>query len=666
MRRRSRASSKLANARSRKAKASKAVRPRSSSPAGQESEVVRLTRELDDAREQQTATAEVLKIISTSPTELRPVLEAVVRSGARFCEADDVTIFELDGQDLRMAAHWGLVTHLETLEIGVRFPCTRGSVAGRTVIDRKPVHVFDVQAEVEEFPEGSAFARRLGHRTTAGVPLLREGVAIGTIQLRRAEVNPFTNKQLALLETFAAQAVIAIENARLLNELRQRTADLTEALGQQTATSEVLKVISSSPGDLQPGFETMLANATRLCEAKFGTLWLCEGDALRAVALHGAPPAFAEERQRQPLILPRPETGLGRAVKTKLTVHSADLLAEQHVAPVLAKLAGARTYLAVPMLKDNEVIGAIGIYRQEVRTFTNKQVALVENFAAQAVIAIENTRLFEAEQQRTHELSESLEQQTATSEVLRVIARSPTDAQPAFEAMVARAARLCEADFSAVARFENGLLHLVAMNNLSPAEREAFDRLFPRPPERNFVMGRAFIDGVSVQFEDVLADLTYDPRTREVLQRLLGYRTFMAVPIIRNGKPIGAIGCGRRKVMPFTARQIALVQTFADQALIAVENTRLFEAEQQRTRELSESLEQQTATSEVLRVISNSFSDIQPVFESIVQSGVKLFSGAVVSIALVDNDMVRAAAVAHSDLAHAEAWRGVFPFPLTR
>src|SRR6516162_962341 len=239
----------------------------------------------------------------------------------------------------------------------------------------------------------------------------------------------------------------------------------------------------------------------------------------------------------------------------------------------------------------------------------------------------------------TRELSEALEQQTATSEVLRVIARSPTDAQPAFEAMVTRAARLCEADFSAVARFQNGLLHLVAMNNLSPAERAAFDSLFPRQPDRNFAMGRAFIDGVSVQFEDVLADPTYDPRTREVLQRPLGYRTIMAVPIIRAGEPIGTITCGRRKVMPFTARQIALVQTFADQALIAVENVRLFDAEQQRTRELSESLEQQTATSEVLKVISSSFSDIQPVFESIVQSGVKLFSGAVVSIALVDNDM---------------------------
>src|SRR6516165_5128570 len=261
MRRRSRAGSKPTKAPSRKTvtskrgSASKVVRPPDSSEVVQETEVARLRRALDDAREQQTATAEVLKIISTSPTELRPVLEAVVRSAARFCEADDVTIFELDGQDLRMAAHWGLVTHLETLEIGVRFPCTRGSVAGRTVIDRKPVHVFDVQAEVEEFPEGSAFARRLGHRTTAGVPLLREGVAIGTIQLRRAEVNPFTNKQLALLETFAAQAVIAIENARLLNELRQRTADLTERLGQQTAISRFLKLIPSSPSNLKPVFE---------------------------------------------------------------------------------------------------------------------------------------------------------------------------------------------------------------------------------------------------------------------------------------------------------------------------------------------------------------------------------------------------------------------------
>ena len=228
MRRRSRASSKVATARSRKAKPLKAVRHNSSSASGQETEVARLTRELHEAQEQQTATAEVLKVISTSPTELQPVLEVVARSAARFCEANDVTIFELDGQDLRIAAHWGAIPQ----EIGVRVPCTRGSVNGRAVIDRKPVHVLDLQAEVEEFPEGSAFARRLGHRTIASVPLLGEGVAIGTILLRRTEVNPFTNKQITLLEMFAAQAAIAIENARLLSELRQRTEEVVE-LNQQ-------------------------------------------------------------------------------------------------------------------------------------------------------------------------------------------------------------------------------------------------------------------------------------------------------------------------------------------------------------------------------------------------------------------------------------------------
>jgi GAF domain-containing protein len=272
MRRRSRASRKEVTARSRKAKAQKAARRNSSSASGRETEVARLTRELQEAREQQTATAEVLKIISTSPTELQPVLEAVARSAARFCEADDVTVFELDGQYLRIAAHWGTLPQ----EVGVRFPCVRGQVAGRAVLERKPIHVIDLQAEAEEFPEGSAFARRLGHRTIVGVPLLREGVAVGTIMLRRAELNPFTNKQITLLETFAAQAVIAIENTRLLNEPR-------ESLDRQTATSEVLSVISSSPGELGAVFDAILVNATRLCEARFGILLLWEEDAFRTV-----------------------------------------------------------------------------------------------------------------------------------------------------------------------------------------------------------------------------------------------------------------------------------------------------------------------------------------------------------------------------------------------
>jgi len=623
MRRRSRASSKLANARSRKAKASKAVRPRSSSPAGQESEVVRLTRELDDAREQQTATAEVLKIISTSPTELRPVLEAVVRSGARFCEADDVTIFELDGQDLRMAAHWGLVTHLETLEIGVRFPCTRGSVAGRTVIDRKPVHVFDVQAEVEEFPEGSAFARRLGHRTTAGVPLLREGVAIGTIQLRRAEVNPFTNKQLALLETFAAQAVIAIENARLLNELRQRTADLTEALGQQTATSEVLKVISSSPGDLQPVFETMLANATRLCEAKFGVLYRSEGDALRVVALHGAPLAYVEERRRNPIIRPHPGTTIGRAVATKRTVHTADVLKIPHyfepppgyTAPQLPKLAGARTVLAVPMCKDDELVGLIAIYRQEVRPFTDKQIELVTNFAAQAVIAIENARLL-------NELRQSLQQQTATADVLKVISRSTFDLKVVLNTLVESAARLCEADMASIPRVTGTSIDVVATYGYSSTFQE-FVRRNPTSPGRGTVSGRAVLEGRTVHIPDVLADPEYDYGKGQG-QKVGGFRTLLGVPLLRDGVAIGVLVLARSVARPFTPQQIDLATTFADQAVIAIENVRLFEAEQQRTRELSESLEQQTATADVLSIISSSPGALEPVFQAMLENATRI------------------------------------------
>ena len=269
---------------------------------------MRLRRELDDAREQQTATADVLKIISSSPTELQAVLEVVVRSAARYCKADDVTLFELDGQDLRATAHWGAVA----AQIGFHFPCARGSVAGRTVIDRKPVHVVDLQAEPAEFPEGSAMARRFGHRTTASVPLLREGVAVGTLQIRRTEVNPFTDKQIALLGTFAAQAVIAIENTRLLNELR-------ESLEQQTATSKVLQVISSSPGELEPVFNALLSNATRICEAATGTMYLYEGTKFRGVATHHSEQSYVDYWRRNTVVELKKHSGtpLGRLASTK-------------------------------------------------------------------------------------------------------------------------------------------------------------------------------------------------------------------------------------------------------------------------------------------------------------------------------------------------------------
>ena len=450
---------------------------RKPSDASLQKQVALLTRERDEALEQRTAMAEVLKIISTSPTELQPVLEAVVRSAARFCEADDVTIFELDRQDLRAAAHWGTVP----VEIGLRFRCTRGSVAGRVVLERRPIHVIDLQAETEEFPEGSAFAKRLGHRTLASVPLLREGVAVGTIQLRRAEVRPFTDKQIALLETFAAQAVIAIENTRLLNELRQ-------SLEQQTATADVLRVISSSPGDLEPVFQAMLENATRICEAKFGSLYLYDADGLSIAATHNVPTAYAEARKRGP-IQPHSDTALGRVVRTKQIAQIADFAttrayAERDPAAVVAlELGGIRTVVAVPMLKDDVLLGVFSIYRQEVRPFTDKQIELLKNFAAQAVIAIENTRLL-------NELRESLEQQTAMAEVLQVISSSPGELEPVFQAMLANAVRICDAKFGTLNLHDDGGFSVVAMHNAPPAYADLRRREPIIRPGPNHVLGR--------------------------------------------------------------------------------------------------------------------------------------------------------------------------------
>src|SRR6202022_1050856 len=546
-----------------------AARPASPTVADLQEQVSALTRELADARECQTATAEVLKVISRSAFDLETVLNTLVESATRLCDAYDAVILLREGGSLVFGAHHGPIP----IDF-VKHPLTRAWTAGRAILDRTAVHVHDLAAEADEFPEGHALALRMGHRTILSVPLLREEEAIGSLSIRRTEARPFTQRQVELVTTFADQAVIAIENVRLFDEVQTRTREVTEALEQQTATADVLRVISNSPGELEPVFETILEHAVRMCEAKFATLYLCEGDGFRARASHNAPQAYLNARAG--VLYPHSTSSLSRAAKTKQAAQVVDVMKEQGYIDGDAfmvsavSLGGYRSVVSVPMLQENELVGLITIFRQEVMPFTHKQVELVTNFAAQAVIAIENTRLLS-------ELRESLQQQTATADVIKVISRSAL--------CLETAAKLCEARRGVILRREGNSYHGVAFYNASP-ELIDFITQHPIRPGRNTVTARVALERRTVHVPDLQADPEYAYALRDVDP----IRTELGVPMFRGDELVGVVILYKLEVQPFSEKQIELVTTFDDQAVIAIENTRLLN-------ELRESLAQQTATS---------------------------------------------------------------------
>jgi GAF domain-containing protein len=554
------------------------------------------TRELAESLEQQTATSEVLKVISGSPGELGPVFQAMLENAVRLCSAKFGTLALSEGDAFRVVALHGASPAYA--EVRRREPVIRfgpGIAAGSAIKTKQPVQIADIRAEpaYASDPQRWAILELAGARTSLAVPMLKEDEVVGVIWIYRQEVQPFTDKQIELVKNFAAQAVIAIDNARLLNELRQRTddlsqrtTDLTEALEQQTATSEVLQVISSSPGDSAPVFSTMLTNAVRICDARFGNIYRWDGDALHLVASHNTPTAYAEHRKRFPLRFNEMPESLGRMIATRGPIQTDDLLAttdDPRNPVVLAgvELGGIRTVLNVPMVKENKLVGAFIVSRQEVRPFTEKQIELVKNFAAQAVIAIENARLLNELSQRTDDLSrrttdltEALERQTATSEVLQVISSSPGDLQPVFAAMLENAVRICDAKFGNIYRWDGDLMHLLAAHNTPPAFAEVRRQSAFRPSS---LVQRMVETKTAAQVLDLAADESYtDKHPASVTAvELGGVRTILSVPLVKKNELIGSFSLYRQEVRPFTQRQIELLATFADQAVIAIENARL-------------------------------------------------------------------------------------------
>ncbi|MBI2751959.1 MAG: GAF domain-containing protein [Betaproteobacteria bacterium] len=583
-----------------------------------EQELRRAHEETTKALERQTATAEILHVIASSPTDVQPVLDAVATRAALLCEARDAIIQLRDGDLFRFAAHYGPIPNLG---VGGTRRISRGTVVGRSMLEGRQIHVHDLQAETAEFPEGSAYAREFGYHTSLVTPLMRKGTAIGTIMVRRTEVRPFSDKQLKLVQTFADQAVIAIENARLFNETK-------EALDRQTATAEILRAISGSPADVTPVFETILSNATRLCDSPLAAIFRFDGKLLHLVATKNLPPeALAIVAKRYPMAPDRSQTS-GRTILTKSIVLQPDTLADSEYDQAAAAVGTWRRMLGVPMLRDAEPIGAFVVAWPEPGETPERHVQLLKTFADQAVIAIENVRLF-------NETKEALDRQTATAEILRVISSTPTDTQPVFDAIVQSALKVFAGTGVGIALVEGERIRVVAAGgNLGPMATKV-----DMPLSRESATGTATVDRIVVNIKDTEAPEA--PPYAQSNGRALGFRAIAAAPMLREGTAIGAIGVTLKDPGGLSDKQVELLKTFADQAVIAIENVRLFQKLQQSNREISDSLEQQTATAEILKVISSSPTDVQPVFDAIVQSAARLFAPTTVGLNIREGNQLQ-------------------------
>jgi len=548
-------------------------------------ENVRLFKELEtrnadltEALEQQTATGEILRAISSSPTDLQPVLDTVARSAARFCGAYDVCIFRLDGDHLRLDAHHGPVAQPDGFLLSVN-----GTVGGRTVLERRVIHVADLPAETAEFPEAAPNARRLGFRTILSVPLVREGVAIGAIQLRRPESVPFTDKQVSLLQTFADQAVIAIENVRLFKELEARNRELRVSLEQQTATSELLKVIGRSTLDLQPIFETLAENAITLCAAERALIYRFDGQVLRVVATHNASAELITFLERNPLALSR-ASAAGRASLERRTIHLQDVLADPEYTYGATQVDAVRTVLGIPMLRADELLGVIIIYRHEVLPFTDSQVALMETFADQAAIAIENARLLSELQARTAELTRSVQELQALGEVSQALS-STLDLETVLATIVSRASQLAGAAGCSIYEYDEAAEHfeLRATHNDDAQFVEALRAAPLRKGEG--LMGRAAEMRETIQIPDITQPGAYQSSVRATLIRF-GYRALLAVPLLREDQIIGSLSFNRKEPGEFLPEVVDVLKTFATQSALAIQNARLFREIADKSRQL--------------------------------------------------------------------------------